>query len=423
MDDLKAKILNIILLGLTFCLLFTGFNTMSQTQKLVYSYASEQSSFNVDGFTTSAMIYVLFAFNSWLSPSIVVVFGAQRSLIAAALIYVFYVSQYLYLNTYSVYVATVLVGLAAPVIWTAQGFILTNNSDPDTITRNSGIFWAMNMSSGFIGNLIAFLLFNGDDEINKDTRMTLGWILTSVSIAGTLVAFLFRPTPWAEKPTANFLQTLKDSWTLFITPNMLMFSITMFYTGLNQSLWSGVYSAKIGYTMGFGDNRTALASISAIIVAAGEVVGGLVFGFFGFLTIKWGRHPILLLGCLLTLVSYVLMFINLPADAPDDNTAESGFIQANTPMALITSFLLGLGDACFNTQVTAILGSVFKDQAASAFGLFKFVQSMATGIYFFYSSHLGFYWQLLIIVIFDILGTITSVRLELWSRRQVDITA
>ena len=43
----------------------------------------------------------------------------------------------------------------------------------------------MNMSSGFIGNLIAFLLFNGDDEINKDTRMTLGWILTSVSIAGS----------------------------------------------------------------------------------------------------------------------------------------------------------------------------------------------------------------------------------------------
>ena len=41
-------------------------------------------------------------------------------MLAAALLYVFYVSQYLYLNTYSVYVATVLVGLAAPVIWTAQ---------------------------------------------------------------------------------------------------------------------------------------------------------------------------------------------------------------------------------------------------------------------------------------------------------------
>ena len=40
------------------------------------------------------------------------------------------------------------------------------------------------MSSGFIGNLIAFLLFNGKEDIDKDTRMTLGAILTSVSFAG-----------------------------------------------------------------------------------------------------------------------------------------------------------------------------------------------------------------------------------------------
>ena len=72
----------------------------------------------------SGIIYVLFAFNSWLSPSFVVVFGPRVSMLVAALLYVFYVSQYLYLNTYSVYVATVLVGLAAPVIWTAQVEIL-----------------------------------------------------------------------------------------------------------------------------------------------------------------------------------------------------------------------------------------------------------------------------------------------------------
>jgi len=418
MDDTKTKFLNILLLGLTFCLLFTGFNTMGQTQTLVYKYASDNSNFNVDGLIANGIVYVLFAFNSWFSPSIVVVFGAQKSLIAASLLYVFYVSQYLYLNTYSVYVATVLVGLAAPVIWTAQGYIMANNSDPETITRNSGIFWAMNMSSGFIGNLIAYLLFNGDEEIDKNTRMTLGWILTSISFAGALCGLLLRKTPWAEKEDSNFVQTIKDSWSLFVTRNMLMFSLTMFFTGLNQSLWAGVYSAKIGYTVGYGENRTALASISAIIVAAGEVVGGLLFGLFGFMTIKWGRHPILLLGSVLTLISYAFMFINFPQDAPDgENTSETGFIEPNTPLALTTSFLLGFGDACFNTQVASILGGVFKAQAASAFGIFKFVQSIATGICFFYSPYLGFYWQLLIATIFNILGTITSVRLELWSRK------
>ena len=40
-----------------------------------------------------------------------------------------------------------------------QGNVLANNSDPTTITRNSGVFWAMNMSSNFIGNTLAFLLF------------------------------------------------------------------------------------------------------------------------------------------------------------------------------------------------------------------------------------------------------------------------
>ena len=83
-------------------------------------------------------------------------------------------------------------------------------------------------------------------------------------------------------------------------------------------------------------------------------MGGLLFGFFGFLTIKWGRHPILLFGCILSLIAYSLMFINFPANPPDDNTAEVGFIEPNTPMALTTSFLLGLSDACYNTQVTVL---------------------------------------------------------------------
>ena len=40
----------------------------------------------------------------------------------------------------------------------------------------------------------------------------------------------------------------------------------------------------------FGPDRKALASLSAILVATGEVVGGILFGFLGHLTIKWGRQ-------------------------------------------------------------------------------------------------------------------------------------
>ena len=191
-------------------------------------------------------------------------------MIAAALTYAFNISQYLYLNEGSVYFASVLIGFGAPVIWTAQvdlnflkiflclgnfavqGTFLARNSDDDTITRNSGIFWAMNMSSSIIGNLISFFLFQDQEIIKETTWMTLGAILTAVAGAGILTMFLLQPTPWADKEDedVNMINTMKDSMKLFITSNMLTFSITMFFTGLNQSLWAGVYSACIGYTKG-----------------------------------------------------------------------------------------------------------------------------------------------------------------------------
>ena len=110
----------------------------------------------------------------------------------------------------------------------------------------------MNMSSSIIGNLISFFLFQDQEIIKETTWMTLGAILTAVAGAGILTMFLLQPTPWADKEDedVNMINTMKDSMKLFITSNMLTFSITMFFTGLNQSLWAGVYSACIGYTKG-----------------------------------------------------------------------------------------------------------------------------------------------------------------------------
>ena len=197
-------------------------------------------------------MYGVFAFASWLAPSIVVALGPRISMILAALTYLFNITQLLYLNEYSVYPASVILGFGAPIIWVAQGTFLANNSNSKTITRNSGIFWAMNMSSAFAGNTFAYFLFKDEEFITKDTRMTLGYVLTAASGVGIAIMFLLRPTPWAEKegPKDSMLTTLKKSGKLFTTKEMLLFSITMFYTGLNQTLWGGVYSTCIGFTGG-----------------------------------------------------------------------------------------------------------------------------------------------------------------------------
>ena len=100
-----------------------------------------------------------------------------------------------------------------------------------------------------------------------------------------------------------------------------------------------------------GADRKALAGLSGVIVAAGEVAGGLLFGFFGHLTVKRGRHPIIFLGFVMTMIAYSLMLINFPMDASAGETSDTGFINPSRGLALGTAFILGFGDACFMTQV------------------------------------------------------------------------
>ena len=94
--------------------------------------------------------------------------------------------------------------------------------------------------------------------------------------------------------------------------------------------------------------------MNAIILSAGEVLGSMLFGFLGVrFTLRSGRHPVVVLGCVTSLATYTLMFLNFPMDANNDQETEHvSFINPpSKAVALVASFLLGFSDACFNTQV------------------------------------------------------------------------
>jgi len=88
------------------------------------------------------------------------------------------------------------------------------------------------------------------------------------------------------------------------------------------------------------------------------------------------------------------------------------------PVAVFCGFLLGLGDSSFNTQIYSILGSLYEDDSAPAFALFKFVQSLTAAIAFFYSLKLYLKWQLLIMVISSFFGTLGFFVVE-WKARRI----
>lgn len=104
------------------------------------------------------------------------------------------------------------------------------------------------------------------------------------------------------------------------------------------------------------------------------IPGGALFGILGNKTTRWGRDPIVIMGYLIHLSSFFLIFINLPNAAPFGDTNDVSYINPSPYLAMLCSFLLGFGDACFNTQIYSILGGNYSDKSTSAFALFKFTQ-------------------------------------------------
>ena len=57
----------------------------------------------------------------------------------------------------------------------------------------------------------------------------------------------------------------------------------------------------------------------------------------------------------------VIAIMNLPFKSPMGDTDEAAYLDPPSPeLAIFGSFCLGLGDACYNTQIYSIIGSVFK---------------------------------------------------------------
>ncbi|XP_062342370.1 UNC93-like protein MFSD11 [Osmerus eperlanus] len=441
-------LLNIIILGFGFMFMFTAFQTCGNIeQTVIKSFNSTQ--FHGSGYTSMAIIYGVFSASNLIAPSVVAVIGAQLSMFFSGLIYSGYIAMFIHPYTWSFYTASVVVGVAAAILWTAQGSLLTINSTDATIGRNSGIFWALLQFSLFFGNLYIYFAWHGHPHISDKDRTTVFISLTVISLVGSFLFFLIQkvepevpaneesqslvqaestetavvvPTKGLGSQAADaFFKALK----LSVTKEMLLLSVSIAYTGLELTFYSGVYGTCIGAMTTFGDDAKSLIGLSGIFIGIGEILGGGVFGMLNKCN-RYGRNPVVLLGMITHFVAFYLIFLNIASDAPiapEEGTQLQGFITPSIEVALLCSFLLGLGDSCFNTQLLSIVGLMFREDSAPAFAVFKFVQSITAALAFFYSNYLLLHWQLLIMVLVGFLGTLcffVAETMVVSSRRDTD---
>lgn len=407
---INRDFVNIIILGFGFMFVFTAFQTMGNIQATVIkSIQIDDKSFTGDGYYSLAIIYAVFAITNWAAPSIISLIGPRIAMIIGAVTYVLFIMSYLIPQTWLLYFASGIMGMGAAVIWTGQGNYLTLSSSAATIQRDSGIFWAMLQCSMFFGNLFVFFQFQGQETIGESTRTMVFWVLTGVAIVGIVfLCVLRKPRGNDDNPLPEVVppfQALKNAGVMFLTKDMLLLCVTFFYTGIELSFYSGVYSTSIGATKILGNQAKELIGISGIAIGVGAVLGGALFGILGSKTIRWGRSPIVIGGFIVHILAFFLIFLNLPDESPIKETDQEAYITTNPALAIFCSFLLGFGDSCYNTQIYSTLGGVFAHDSASAFAIFKFMQSVAAAICFFYSTVVRLYFQLGILIVLATLGT------------------
>ncbi|KAJ7992441.1 hypothetical protein DPEC_G00278590 [Dallia pectoralis] len=437
---------NVVILGLGFLFIFTAFTTCGNIEQTIVK-SLENDTFTGSGYHSLGIIYGVFSFANLLAPTVVTIIGPQISMFLSGMLYSGYIAVFINPSTWSFYLTSVLIGMGAAMLWTAQGYFLLENSDVSNINRNTGMFWALLQCSMVFGNLYIYFDWNGSTDISDKSRKTIFIGMLVTSVLGTLSFLALRKTyPPEEEMLSDeeghsLLSTqmmykqraksavhdakteLKSILHLFQTKTILLLSSCMAYSGLELSFYSGVYGTCIGATTQFGAAAKGLIGISGIMVGIGEIVGG---GLFGLLckNNRFRRTSVVFLGMVVHFIAFYLIFLNIPDDAPvvlKTNTLNRPYLTPSVPIALLCSFLLGLGDSCFNTQLYSILGRVYAEQSAPAFAIFKFIQSVFAAVAFFYSGYLLLTWQLLIMVFLGFAGTLCFFLVERMQNFSVDL--
>lgn len=388
---------NVLVHGIGFMALFTAFQTSSGFQPTVLKDVLHNAAL---GNQSLAIIYIVFALANFIAPPIVEKLGVRPAMIVSSAGYALFIAAFLKPAVWSILGSSVILGLCAAVLWTAQGAFITANTTTANRGAYSGIFWALLQNSLLIGNLFGYFALP-DSKISPGKAHFFYEILFGVACGGVLTLFLLRRSPHDEErhmskldgglvgdepEKLGVMRLFVSTFKLMVTPTMLMLSVLIMYSGLDLTFWSAKYPTLVGDA--FEPRKIGL---SGILVGTGEILGGMTMGR---LADKFGRSWVVMVALLSHTTAYYLIYINL----------ESNAFSPILPVALVCSFLLGFGDSAVNTALYAELGERFDDKSAQAFALFKFFQSATAGVSNTYAPELDTAYQLLILMVFLLSG-------------------
>ncbi|KAH7702592.1 Ion channel regulatory protein, partial [Aphelenchoides avenae] len=387
---MNHRVLNVAQVGLAFFFIFFAFFTASHIEQTVIdSHADRGHISRYAGYYSQAIIYGVFTVANFFAPPIVAKLKPKWSMVAASLFYALFEAGFLFLNEAFLYITSALLGMAAAVLWSAQGNHLAQNSDEATAGRNAGIFWAITQTCQTLGGvflLVAFQLMSDTKTISDSYTKVLYGSFFGASVLGVVALALLRKTPEPQEERVQVeveekkLVQKQSHWGIMVSTlklaaekPMLFMAVVFAVSGLKLSFKSGIFPTSIAFTQRMeGDMKTVLA-LSTILGGLGQSTAGIVFGILN--KKNWiGRSTIVAFGTVILVACFGVIYISFPRIASLQKTTDVGIIEPSAPVILVLSYILGLGDGCWNTQMFTFIVAHYSDRSAQGFSIFMFFQ-------------------------------------------------
>ena len=351
-----AHIFKIFYISFSFFLFFLAFNIAQNFVTTVHG--------NV-GFLAIAVLYLFFSFASPFAPAVVNQIGSLKvSLFFASSIYIVWIAVSNLPNNIAFLIISAAEGIAAAILWNAQGRYLSelvhDTGDTTSSEYFSAIFFSMFGVSVVIGNVISTAVFRSGLSLS-----VLLWIVCIIGSIGVF-SFIFLPSSKSVDPIAiipspevldlkisievSAIERILDCWTVGKEMPFLLFAIASFHYGYSTAY---IYT-KFPLIVSLTDIPNVELSW-AIASAIGPVIGGYLFSC----------HPLLLLGMhSVFLLAPHLYFVSV-------TNPGSSFL-----VLVVLACSQGFADSFVNTLLNASLVTFYGHRDArfvgAAFALLRF---------------------------------------------------
>lgn len=312
--------------------------------------------------------------------------GSKRALILGSSGYLLFIASNLKPSWYTMVPASLYLGFTASIIWVGQGTYLTSAArshakdcqlhEGTIIGSFNGEFWGMFAAHQVIGNLISLALLRdgkGGDNVSG-TNVLFTVFLVSMVLGVILMCFISKSD---DKEEDLIVYTSVGSLLKTVIAPMLqtkmMLIIPLFaYSGLQQAfVWAVFTKHVVTPALGVSGVGGAMAVYGAADVICSFIAGRYTSSLSSITLIVPGG------AVLQALILLWLLFVySLP----------TGVLCYVYP--LLMAAIWGVGDGVFNTQLSALLGMLFKHDMEAGFAQLKLWQSASIALVFFLSPYI-----------------------------------